>query len=44
MVKEYTLHTGRTPDTLNSVMQYCGEDDVNYYKKMSNFIELENSL
>ncbi len=44
MIKEYTLHAGRTSDSFNSVMQYCGEDNFNYYKKMVNFIDLENSL
>lgn len=44
MIKEYTLHSGKTHDLLNSVMQYCGEDNINYYKKMVNFIDLENSL
>ncbi len=44
MIKEYTLHAGKTSDSLNSVVQYCGEDNSKYYKKMVNFIDLENSL
>lgn len=44
MVKEYTLHAGVTSDSLISVMGYCNEDDVKYYRKMVNFIDLENSL
>ena len=44
MVKDYTLHAGITSDTLISLVDYCAEDDVIYYKKLVNFIDLENSL
>lgn len=44
MIKEYTLHVGKTSDTLISVMDYCWEDDARYYRKLVNFIDLENSL
>lgn len=44
MVKEYTLQAGVTSDALISVMDYCWDDDVEYYTKLVNFIDLENSL
>lgn len=44
MIKEYTLRSGKTSDTLISTMDYCWEDDAKYYKKLVNFIDLENSL
>lgn len=45
MVKEYVLHSSSLPtDTLDSVMNYCSEEDQLYYKKIVGFIEVENSL
>ena len=47
MVKEYTLRAGGRSDSLNllvNVMEYCGEDERIYYKKLVDFIALENSL
>jgi hypothetical protein len=44
MVKEYTLHSGITSDILTSIMNYCREDEIKYYRKLVNFIDLENSL
>jgi hypothetical protein len=47
MVKEYTLRVGGRSDSLNllvNVMEYCGEDERIYYKKLVDFIALENSL
>ena len=43
MVKEYTIRAGVVSETLISVMEYCW-DDYNPYRKMVNFIDLENSL
>ena len=43
MVEDYTLHAGVVSETLLSVMEYCWES-YNSYKKMVNFIDLENSL
>jgi len=45
MVKEYVLYSNLSPsDTLNSVMNYCTEEDQLYYKKVVSFIDSENSL
>lgn len=44
MVKEYTLHVGSTTDDLVTLMWYCGKDDEEYYKKLVDFVDLENSL
>jgi hypothetical protein len=44
MVKQYVLRAGVISDSLNSVMDYCSEDDIKYYRKLINFIDLENSL
>lgn len=44
MVKEYTLHAGNTTDSLISIMERCNQDELEYYKKLVNFIDLENSL
>lgn len=47
MVKEYTLRAGGKSDSLSSlmnIMEYCSEDDRVYYKKLVDFISLENSL
>lgn len=45
MIKEYVLHSNSVPsDTLDSVMNYCSEEDQLYYKKIVGFIEVENSL
>ena len=43
MVKDYTLRARVVSNTLVSVMEYC-RDDYDYYKKMVDFIDLENSL
>lgn len=43
MVEDYTLHAGVVSETLLSVMEYCWES-YDSYKKMVNFIDLENSL
>lgn len=44
MIKDYVLHAGMTSDDLSTAMSYCFVDDNNYYKKLINFVELENSL
>lgn len=43
MIKDYTLRAGVISDSLLSIMEYC-TDDYESYKKMVNFIDLENSL
>ena len=44
MVKEYTLHVGSSTDDLVTLMWYCGKDDEEYYRKLVDFVDLENSL
>lgn len=48
MVKDYTLHAwvvqGESSKNLVSVMENCDKEDYDYYKKMVDFIILENSL
>ncbi len=44
MVKEYTLHVGSTTGSLLTMMELCSQDESEYYKKLVNFIDLENSL
>ena len=45
MVQDYVWHSWVTSyDILGSVMNYCSEDDRRYYRKMVNFIDIENSL
>jgi hypothetical protein len=44
MIKDYVLHAGMTSEDLSAAMSYCFVDDNNYYKKLINFVELENSL
>jgi hypothetical protein len=45
MVIKYVLHSNFVPsDVLDSVMNYCSEEDQTYYKKIVGFIEVENSL
>jgi len=44
MIKEYTLRAWAVSDVLLSIMENCWEDDYKYYKKLINFIDLENSL
>lgn len=44
MIKDYTLRSGLTSDILTSIMESCGANDYQYYKKLINFIDLENSL
>ena len=43
MIKDYTLHAGAVSETLLLAMEYCWEE-YDPYKKMVNFIDLENSL
>ena len=45
MVKEYTEHSWvSSSEALHYTMEYCSEDEKQYYKKLTNFIEVENSL
>lgn len=44
MIKDYTLRAWVVSDTLLSIMENCWDDDYKYYKKLINFIDLENSL
>ena len=44
MIKDYTLHAGKYSDTLTSIIENCSSEDYQYYKKLINFIDLENSL
>lgn len=45
MVKEYTEHSWvSSSEALQYTMEYCSESDQQYYKKLTNFIEVENSL
>ena len=45
MINEYTLHSWVvSSDDLYSVMEYCEFEDLEYYKKIINFIEVDNSL
>ena len=45
MINEYVQHTWKwASDNLNLVMEYCDDDAKNFYKKMINFIDVENSL
>lgn len=45
MIPEYIWHSGVTSaDILGSVMNFCSEEDFQYYKKMVNFIDIDNSL
>ena len=45
MVQDYVWHTWVTSfDVLGSVMNYCPEEDRRYYRKMVDYIEIENSL
>ena len=44
MINDYVLHVGIISDDFDSVMQYCNQDDYDFYKKLVNFIDLENSL
>ena len=44
MIREYTLRAWEAPDTLLSLMENCGAYDFLFYRKLSNFIELEKSL
>ncbi len=44
MIKEYTWRSWYSSSILLSAMENCGDEQYNYYKKMINFIEVENSL
>jgi hypothetical protein len=44
MVKDYVLHAGVTSENLSYLMDYCGDEDSKFYKKMTDFIDIENSL
>ena len=45
MVQDYVWHSGVTSsDILLSIMNYCPEEDRRYYRKVLNFIDIENSL
>jgi len=44
MVKDYTLHVGSSTDDLVVLMGYCGKDDAEYYRRLVDFVDLENSL
>ena len=44
MIKDYTLRSWLTSDVMFSMMENCGVNDYMYYKKLVNFIDLENSL
>ena len=46
MIKEYTIHSRVVYYTSDfaAIMNKCGEDYVDYYKKMTNFIEVDNTL
>ena len=44
MVKDYVLHAGVTSENLSYLMDYCGDEDSKFYKKMIDFIDIENSL
>lgn len=45
MIPEYIWHSWViSSDILGSVMSFCSEEDFQYYKKMVNFIDIDNSL
>ena len=45
MIPEYVWHSWVTSsDILGSVMNFCSEEEFQYYKKMVNFIDIDNSL
>lgn len=45
MVQEYTWRSWIiNSDFLDNIMQLCGEEDQEYYNKMVDFIEIDNSL
>ena len=45
MIPEYVRHSWVTSsDILTSTMNFCLEDDFKYYKKMVDFIDIDNSL
>ena len=45
MIKEYTLRSWITSsEDLYSAMSHCSKDDFEYYKKMLDFIDVDNSL
>ena len=44
MINEYVLKVGVISDKFETVMQFCSEEEYEYYKNLVDFIELENSL
>lgn len=44
MIKEYTWRSWYSSSVLSAAMENCGDEQYEYYKKMINFIEVENSL
>lgn len=44
MIDDYTLRAGVVSDTLSSIMENCWIDEYSDYRKMLNFISVENSL
>ncbi len=45
MIKEYTIHAWETYlQDFASIMNKCGEDYWTYYKKLTNFIEVDKSV
>ena len=44
MINEYVLHAGTTSEDLTEAMNYCNEDDTKFYRKVVDFIDIENSL
>lgn len=45
MVIDYTQHSWNiSSDALNYVMEYCNVEDFNYYRKLTSFIKIDNSL
>ena len=44
MINEYTLVVGKISSNFDSIMQNCKKDEYEFYNKLVNFIELENSL
>ena len=45
MIPEYIWHSWEiSSDILSSVMNFCSEEDFHHYKKIVNFIDIDNSL
>ena len=43
-VQDYVLRAGVTSENLTTLMDYCGAEKSQFYKKVVNFIDIENSL